>query len=62
MELRAIANARRAKSDFGTADAGSVDGEREKDVGVADIVVIEEILGARLESVCVQRPATEGNG
>jgi hypothetical protein len=39
-----------------------LDGQRGKDVGIADVIVVEEIHGASPEFVGVEKPAAKGNG
>src|SRR5215469_14081774 len=62
MELGATGDAWRAGGGFPTADASAVDGQREEDVGVAEDVVVEEIVGCGAEVGNVEGPACEGNG
>lgn len=62
VELGAIKNARGGRGGFPALDAGAVDGEREEDVGVAENVVIEEILRGGAKVGDVEGPALEWDG
>src|SRR5579859_1066871 len=59
--VEAIFEARRANRRFPAMNAGALDGERKKNVGASERVVIEEIQGVRLEIGEVQTPAAYRN-
>src|SRR5487761_232598 len=52
---------RRAKGRFPSANQGLLNREREEHIRVADVVVVKEILRARLERIGVQKPSTNRN-
>src|SRR5882724_6746636 len=52
----------RAERKFPAVDAGALDGNGKKQVGVVEIVVVEEIHGASEKIAGVQRPAMKRNG
>ncbi len=47
---------------FEASNSGLVDGDRDKDIRFADVIVVEEISSARFEIVNIERPAANGNG
>src|SRR5487761_741654 len=52
---------RRAKGRFPSTNQGLLNREREEHIRVADVVVVEEILRARLERIGVQKPSPNRN-
>ena len=62
INLRPIADARRAQRKLPAVDARALNRDREKQVGIVEIIVVEEILGASEKIAGVQRPAVEWNG
>jgi len=56
------ADLRRAKRELPAVDARALDGDWEKQVGIVEIVVVEEIHGAGQKIAGVQGPAAEWNG
>src|ERR1035438_5936056 len=61
VELAAPPQRRAAQRSFPGTHQGAVYGDRDEDVGLADVRVIQEIVDSRLEVVDLQRPAAEGN-
>src|SRR5579883_344006 len=61
INLCTLVNARRAKGQLPGIDARALNGDREKEIGVVEIVVIEKILGAGEKRVRVNGPAPERN-
>src|SRR5437899_5862942 len=61
INLAAVTDARGAHSEFPAVDARTLDGDGEKEIGIVEIVVIEEVPGAREEVGGVERPAVKGN-
>ena len=51
VDLRPVGDHRRAQSQFPATDDGLLDGQREEQVGLADVVVIEKVVGNGLEVV-----------
>src|SRR5882762_1009051 len=62
VHLPAILNARRADGEFPAYDTCSVNRQREENVGVSDIAVIEVISCARLERIRIDGPSAQRNG
>src|SRR5579872_6396093 len=62
MDLCAMGNARGTQRGFPATNDGMGDGYREEEVGLADIVVVEEILRIGAEGVEVENPAAEREG
>lgn len=62
IELRAIAESRRAQREFPAIDARALNVHREENVGAIEAVVIEEIRGAIQEVIRVQDPSFHRNG
>src|SRR4029077_7385439 len=62
IKLGAMMDAGRAKRKLPPADPRTLDGDREKDVRVVEVVVIEEIFCAGQEIVGVEGPSMERNG
>src|SRR5947207_1360424 len=62
INLPAIVNTRRAQRKLPSVDARALDGNWKKQVGVIEIIVVEEIHGAGEEIAGVQCPAMERNG
>jgi hypothetical protein len=61
VHLSAIADAGRAERKFPTVDARALNGYGEKEVGVIEIVVVEEIFGASEKIAGVERPSAKWN-
>src|SRR5580692_1895290 len=62
MDLRSFPEARRPQSQFPAADERFRQSDGYEDVGFAEIIVIEKIIGSRAKSVGVERPALVGHG
>src|SRR6266446_8672623 len=62
INLEAIRDARRARGQFPTVNAGTIDRQRKENVGIAEHVVIEEIPNVRLEIGNIKLPAADRNG
>jgi hypothetical protein len=61
VELADVGDAGAAEGELPGADEGAVDGDWEVDAGVADVGVVEEVVDAGLEGVCVEEPAAVGD-
>src|SRR5205807_7748098 len=61
MELNATGNSRRVGAYFPSTETGTVDGQREEDVGIPEHVVIEKVSGCRAEICDIKRPARQRN-
>src|SRR5215469_9194803 len=61
IDFNALANARRTQRGFPAMNASALDGEREKDVGVAEYIVVEEVARVCLEVRKVDRPTAQWN-
>ena len=59
MPVKDARDAGRSKRAFQTANASARNRQRNKNVGVADGVMIEEVLGAGLECIYVNGPAAD---
>src|SRR6202000_1921279 len=59
MKLADIPQSGRADRQLIALDQGAINGERQEGVGVADVVVIEEILGQGMEGVEIDGPAVD---
>src|SRR2546430_1954 len=57
-----MADAGRAERELPAVNARALNGDGEKQVGVVEIIVVEEILGASEKIASVERPAMERNG
>ena len=62
VELGASGDAGRVRRGFPATDAGTIDGERKENVGVAQNIVVEKVLRAGAEVGNVERPARQRNG
>src|ERR1700730_8921237 len=62
MELPGCPGLRRSKGDFSSTDQRTVNRDGKEDVRVAHRIVVEEIRRPRLESVGVDRPASNRRG
>ena len=62
INLRPIADARRAQRKFPPVDARALNRDREKQVGIVEIIVVEEILGASEKIAGIDGPSVERNG
>src|SRR5690348_1452637 len=62
VDSRAAKNLRRPQRGFPALDARSLNGERQKDVGAANLVVIKKVARARAEDVGVEYPLAEWDG
>src|SRR5882724_2296644 len=62
INLEAIRDARRARGQFPTVNAGTIDRQRKENVGIAEHVMIEEIPNVRLEIGNIKLPAADRNG
>src|ERR1700680_2636260 len=62
VDLSSIANARRAQREFPPVDAGALDGDGKENVGVVQIVVIEEVIRTGQKIVSVDGPTAKRNG
>src|SRR5882757_4426765 len=62
MNLSTAGDLRRIRGGFPAANARASDGQREKDIGVAENVVIKEISGAGAKVGNVEGPAGQRNG
>src|SRR5258708_1007214 len=62
VNLGMIAYAGRAERELPTVDARALNGDGEKQVGVVEIIVVEEIHGASEKIVGIERPAVKWNG
>ena len=62
MDLSAIGDAWRAESEFPSANDCLGDGDGEEEVGLADVVMIEEIHDVGAEVIGVENPAVIGDG
>ncbi len=61
VDLAAVMDARRAQRKFPAVDARALNGDRDENLRVIEIVVVEEVGGASEKVVSVQDPAFEGN-
>src|SRR5579859_3866596 len=61
VQLRALEQLGRAHRALPAANARPVEGEREKDAGVADYVVVQKVFGVGAEGVKIQRPSLQWN-
>src|ERR1035438_5926388 len=61
VDLGAIMNAWRTQGEFPPIDARTLDGDGEKDVGIIEVVVVEEIVGASQKIVGVECPSSDRN-
>src|ERR1700722_12018039 len=61
MKLCAVRNARRAHRKLPAADKGVLNGQREKQIGLANIVVIEKVRSVGAKHVGVENPAAPGD-
>jgi hypothetical protein len=61
MSLTSIPEPRGAQRHFRGANPRSRHGNRDKNVGLADVVVVEEVYAARFEIVDVQSPTANRN-
>src|SRR5712692_2568807 len=61
VELGATPEPRRAHGGFPAVNPRRCDGKRKEDVGVADHIMVEEVVRARVEAVHVEYPAAQGN-
>ena len=62
MNLRPVREPGRTQRDLPAANSRFVDRQWEEQVGFSDHVVIEEVGGASVERVRVERPSAEGDG
>ena len=62
MNLAAMGDARRAQRGFPSADHGLANGDGKKEIGFADIVVVEEIHDVGAEVIGVEDPSAKGDG
>ncbi len=62
MDLAAAPNLGGPQRQFPPANQSPINGERKENVGIADGVMVEEILRAGAERVRVKQPAFERNG
>src|SRR5712664_2665195 len=62
INLEAIREARRARGQFPTMNAGTIDRQRKENVGIAEHAMIEEVPNVRLEIGNIKLPAADGNG
>src|SRR2546425_3234751 len=62
INLEAIRDARRARGQFPTVNAGTIDRQRKENVGIAEHIMIEEIPNVRLEIGNIKLPTADGNG
>ena len=62
IELGTVAETRRAKREFPSVNARALNGKRKKEIGVVEIVVIEEVFRASEEIIGVKSPAAERDG
>src|SRR6267378_3871108 len=62
INLEAIRDARRARGELPTVNAGTIDRQRKENVGIAEHIMIEEIPNVRLEIGNVKLPVADGNG
>src|SRR5690348_9535512 len=62
VDSRAAKNLRRPQRGFPALDARSLNGERQKDVGAANLVVIKKVARVRAEDVDVEHPLAERDG
>src|SRR5713101_8531453 len=60
VELGATPEPRRAHGGFPAVNTRRQDGKRKEDVGVADHIMVEEVVRARVEAVHVEYPAAQG--
>src|SRR5579872_8822 len=61
MKLATVGDAGRAQRDLPSADSRILNGEREKEIGLADVVVIEKIGCVGAEGVGIENPSAPGN-
>ncbi len=61
INLAAVMDVRGAQGNFPTVGARTLDSDGEKEIGIVEIVVIEEVPGAGEEIAGVERPAAKGN-
>src|ERR1700739_4599987 len=61
MKLAVAPGERRAKGGFPCLNEGTLHGDGNEDAGLADVAVVEEIVGAGLERVGIEQPTVEGN-
>ena len=61
INLRPIADVRRAQRKLPAIDARALNRDREKQVGIVEIIVVEEIFGAGQEIAGVENPSVERN-
>src|ERR1039457_3214878 len=57
VNLGPVRNARRAQGQLPASNNGPLNGEREEEIGLADVVVIEKIRRVRANHVSVEHPA-----
>src|SRR5580704_17069987 len=62
IHLASIANARRLQGQLPSIDPRALDRNREKDIGIVEVVVVEEVLRPGEKIVGVERPTAQGNG
>src|SRR5690242_10168923 len=62
INLCAIADARRPQGKFPPVNARALNRDREKQVGIVEIIMVEEIFGTSQEIAGVERPSVERNG
>ena len=62
VDLRSIANVRRAQREFPAVDAGALDRDGKENVGIIQIVVIEKVIRTRQKIVGVESPTAKRNG
>src|SRR5271156_2547318 len=62
VKLTAIPESRRCQGQLPATNQSTVDRHRNKNIRIADVVVVEKVIRARLEVVGIERPTPEGNG
>src|SRR5947207_7782761 len=62
VKVKLLEQPRRAQRGFISHDADALDGERKKDVGVSQRIMIEEVVRAGAEMGQVNHPSLHGNG
>jgi hypothetical protein len=62
IKLGPIANVRRAQRELPPVDAGALDRDGKENVGIIQIVVIEEVIRTRQKIVSVESPTSKRKG
>src|SRR6202007_3146936 len=62
VNLATVVDARGGQREFPAADARALNGNRDENFGVVEIVVIEKVPGAGEEVVGIDGPTAQGNG